>query len=352
MRTTTLPAIPVEDLIARLVRVDAVGARATGPTRCRGGALRGGRPRRRARAGSIRRTGGAPCSCGRGAFVDALGDLEAPRPCCFEAGPDFDARAGAHADIVRPSQVGKGVGLAVGKPRPRSALVAFRARAAPYPDSAHRAEMLERRRPGRGRHRRGRPGLVGRTGHRRRGRSRRRAPLGRARLEAADARGARGRRAARARLGARHRRRAREPHRVRRARHDRSAAPRRAAARSCELAAQGFEPDRIVLDGKHDYLGDAAHRAHDRQGRPDGALGRGGVGGRQGHPRRDDGRGGRALPGLRLRVEPRAIPRRCTSARSPATGRRRSTGVRGSSWTTASGAASRATSASRGCSQC
>ena len=31
---------------------------------------------------------------------------------------------------------------------------------------------------------------------------------------------------------------------------------RRAAGRAlCELAAQGFEPDRIVLDGKHDYLG-------------------------------------------------------------------------------------------------
>jgi ribonuclease HII len=30
---------------------------------------------------------------------------------------------------------------------------------------------------------------------------------------------------------------------------------RRAANRAlCELAAQGFEPDRIVLDGKHDYL--------------------------------------------------------------------------------------------------
>src|SRR5262249_59768101 len=30
---------------------------------------------------------------------------------------------------------------------------------------------------------------------------------------------------------------------------------RRAANRAlCELATQGFEPDRIVLDGKHDYL--------------------------------------------------------------------------------------------------
>jgi ribonuclease HII len=39
-------------------------------------------------------------------------------------------------------------------------------------------------------------------------------------------------------------------------------AQRRAAGRALEqLAAQGFEPDRIVLDGKHDYfgLGDRVH---------------------------------------------------------------------------------------------
>ena len=36
---------------------------------------------------------------------------------------------------------------------------------------------------------------------------------------------------------------------------------RRAAGRAlCELSAQGFEPDRIVLDGKHDYLAHAAAR--------------------------------------------------------------------------------------------
>ena len=59
---------------------------------------------------------------------------------------------------------------------------------------------------------------------------------------------------------------------------------RRAAGRAlCQLSAQGFEPDRIVLDGKHDYLGDARDRAHDREGRPDRAVGRGGVGGREGH---------------------------------------------------------------------
>ena len=34
---------------------------------------------------------------------------------------------------------------------------------------------------------------------------------------------------------------------------------RRAATRAlAQLAAQGFEPDRIVLDGKHDYLAHAA----------------------------------------------------------------------------------------------
>ena len=82
------------------------------------------------------------------------------------------------------------------------------------------------------------------------------------------------------------------------------------------LAAQGFEPDRIVLDGKHDYLGDAAEPCA-RSSRPTRrCFGRGGVGRRQGHTRRADGRGGRALPGLRLRAQPRAIPRRSTSARS------------------------------------
>ena len=40
--------------------------------------------------------------CGFGYLGDALDDLEAPRPCGFEAGADFDARSGAHARIVRP----------------------------------------------------------------------------------------------------------------------------------------------------------------------------------------------------------------------------------------------------------
>ena len=92
------------------------------------------------------------------------------------------------------------------------------------------------------------------------------------------------------------------------------------------------------------------HRAHDRQGRPDRAVGRGGVGGGEGHPRRDDGDGGRALPGLRLRVEPGLSGAAAQVRARRATGPRRSTAARGSSWTTASGAASRATSATRGCS--
>ena len=55
-------------------------------------------------------------------------------------------------------------------------------------------------------------------------------------------------------------------------------------------------------------------------------------------------------PGVRLRFEPRVSGARSTSARSPATDRRRSTAVRGSSWTTASGAASRVSNANRACS--
>ena len=36
--------------------------------------------------------------------------------------------------------------------------------------------------------------------------------------------------------------------------HDRGAARRRPCARSRELDEQGYVPDRIVLDGNHDYL--------------------------------------------------------------------------------------------------
>ena len=43
------------------------------------------------------------------------------------------------------------------------------------------------------------------------------------------------------------------------------------------LAAQGYEPDRVILDGNHDYLqlGDAVHHGH--QGRRDVARRRGRV---------------------------------------------------------------------------
>ena len=87
---------------------------------------------------------------------------------------------------------------------------------------------------------------------------------------------------ARARLGARHRRRARDAT-TECDELGMTEALRRAASRAlAQLAAQGFEPDRIVLDGKHDYLAMPRHGAHDREGRPDGAVGRGRVGGREG----------------------------------------------------------------------
>ena len=59
MRTTTLQAIPVEDLIARSSKSATRSAARYGSTRCRGGVPRGGRPRRTARAGSNRRSGAA-----------------------------------------------------------------------------------------------------------------------------------------------------------------------------------------------------------------------------------------------------------------------------------------------------
>ena len=211
--------------------------------------------------------------------------------------------------------------------------------------------MLGRGRPGRRRDRRGRPRFVGRAGHGCRGRARRRAPLGRSRLEAADARRARGRRARRVRGWARgHRRRAREPRGVRPARHDRGAAARRAAARSSSSPTQGFEPDRIVLDGKHDYL--AMPRVVRTIVKGDQTVLSVAAASVVAKVTRDALMAEEAehYPGVRLRVEPR-LPRARAQVRARRrTARRRSTGGRGSSWTTACGAASRASSASRACS--
>ena len=182
--------------------------------------------------------------------------------------------------------------------------------------------MLGGGRPGRRRYRRGRPRIVGRTGHGRRGRARRRAPYRCARLEDVDADEREVSRATRARAG--RAASASGTHRTTNATSlGMTEALRRAAQRALvQLAAQGFEPDRIVLDGKHDYLAHAACRAHDRQGRPEGAVGRGRVGGREDDARRDDGRRGRALSRRTASSRTAAIPRRCTSARSRRTGRR------------------------------
>ena len=122
---------------------------------------------------------------------------------------------------------------------------------------------------------------------------------------------------------------------------------RRAACRALDqLAAQGFEPDRIVLDGKHDYLAHAARRAHDREGRPDACC--------RSRPRRWSPRSTRdAMMAEEAEHFPaygfesnRGYPapvHKCALAGVRAV--RRSTGGRGSSWSTACGAASRATSA-------
>ena len=104
MRTTTLPAIPVEDLIARLVGV--VDALLDPP-----------RPAASLFAqvvlveehGQDRSVGSATQLVARAApSCDAFGDFEAPRPGSFETGPDFDARAGAHEGIVRRWSSGQG----------------------------------------------------------------------------------------------------------------------------------------------------------------------------------------------------------------------------------------------------
>ena len=73
----------------------------------------------------------------------------------------------------------------------------------------------------------------------------------------------------------------------------------------------------------------------------------GGVDPRQGHPRPDHARGGRALPGLRLRRRTRATRARGTRRRCRPRARRRSTGAPGCSWTTCPGRACESSGRSR-----
>ena len=102
MRTTTLPAIPVEELIARLKAdrprsdSDPPGAAAALLAQVVLG--------ERARAGSSRRSGGAPCSGSLCGVVGPFGDLEAARPLRLESRPDFDARARSHRTAHRTSR--------------------------------------------------------------------------------------------------------------------------------------------------------------------------------------------------------------------------------------------------------
>lgn len=80
---------------------------------------------------------------------------------------------------------------------------------------------------------------------------------------------------------------------------------RRAACRALE--ALPLRPDVVLLDGAHDFLGQAVAGAVRGQGRP--ALGVGGhrVGAGQGAPRPHDGGDRRGAPGVRLRRQ-RGLP--------------------------------------------
>ncbi len=71
-----------------------------------------------------------------------------------------------------------------------------------------------------------------------------------------------------------------------------------------QLAAQGYEPDRVILDGNHDYLQLGARCTTVIKGDATSlAVAAASIVAKVTR-RRDDGRRGRALPGVRIRVEP------------------------------------------------
>ena len=174
MRTTTLPAIPVEQLIARL-KADALSRQIHQ-------VLRRFSSRRSAsanvhRAGSNRPSGGGPCTSARRAgrvAVDEVGDFESARPLRLEAAPDLDTRAGSHASSYGACPAV----LTCAQRDPSRAIrrVASRVVTAPYPTLRVERKCWAAGDRDRGRDRRGRPRLVGRSGDGRRGRARRRAP--------------------------------------------------------------------------------------------------------------------------------------------------------------------------------
>ena len=134
MRTTTLPAIPVEQLIARLKptarpygsgrgRSDPPGAAAV--LLAQVGLGEGHRQDRAvgAAADLVHRLA-------RARVVDAVGDLESARPLRLEAAPDLDACAGSHLLMVRRVSSGPDVRTTRTARRDR---VASPAVIAPYP---------------------------------------------------------------------------------------------------------------------------------------------------------------------------------------------------------------------------
>ena len=162
MRTTTLQAIPVEDLIARAEATASLVAdapRSLDPPRAACGAPRAGRRRRTVPAAPSRRSGAAPGTRLALRSSSAPSAISKPRAHLDSNRDRTSTRVpGSHRSIVRPSDT---------RVRLRRATVSVASRGVtgPYPDAARRTEVLGGGRPGRRRHRRSRPRFVGRTGH-------------------------------------------------------------------------------------------------------------------------------------------------------------------------------------------
>ena len=216
-------------------------------------------------------------------------------------------------------------------------------------DPASRAAVLGCRRPGRRRHRRGGPGRVGGPGHGGGGRPPARASARCARLEGADTRRTRGRGRTRARGGP-----SRSASATRRYEEcddlGMTAALRAAGRRAlAQLAAHGYEPDRIILDGNHDYLALGARSRPSFKGDTT-SLSVAAASCVAKVTR--DALDARRRPSTTRRTtssRTSGTRRRSTSRRWRGTARARSTGARGSSWTACAGGACRRRRA--GCSE-
>ena len=195
MRTTTLPAIPVDDLIARLSPSNA--ARSLDPPGAAAALFAEivlGEDNGQDRAV---RTAAHLVHAFADAVVRPFGDFESARPLLRNGSGLRRGCRGSPIHRTAMVQRHSGREVIVNPLRqslaPLMRIATFRAVTAPYPTLRIGAEVLGGGRPDRGRDRRGRTRLVGRSGNRCRGRARRRSPDGRPRLEAAHARRARGR---------------------------------------------------------------------------------------------------------------------------------------------------------------